>query len=80
MRKKKDAEAGEIGDTKLPRRIAVELSQAEQSVVTALAVAGTAPPRIAEVVVQASSSLARDTGDDEALADVIRSVRRELER
>jgi len=60
--------------------IAVELSQAEQSVVTALAVAGTAPPRIAEVVVQASSSLARDTGDDEALADVIRSVRRELER
>jgi hypothetical protein len=60
--------------------IAVELSRAEQSVATALAIAGTVPPRIAEVVVQASSSLARDSGDDEALADVIRSVRRELER
>jgi len=60
--------------------IAMELSRAEQSAATALAMAGTVPSRIAEVVVQASSSLARDTGDDEALADVIRSVRRELER
>ena len=60
--------------------IALELSRAEQSVAAARAVAGTAPSRIAEVVVRASSSLARDSGDDEALADVIRSVRRELER
>ncbi|HYV45856.1 MAG TPA: hypothetical protein VFA20_13400 [Myxococcaceae bacterium] len=60
--------------------IAMELSRAEQSAATALAMAGTVPSRIAEVVVEASSSLARDTGDDEALADVIRSVRRELER
>ncbi|HZN92503.1 MAG TPA: hypothetical protein VFB81_07345 [Myxococcales bacterium] len=60
--------------------IALELSRAEQSVAAARAVAGAAPSRIAEVVVRASSSLARDSGDDEALADVIRSVRRELER
>lgn len=60
--------------------IAVEMSQAEQSAVTALAALGTRPSRIAEVVVNASASLARDSGDDEALADVLRSVRRELER
>lgn len=60
--------------------VAMELSRAEQSAATALAVLDSAPSRIAEVVVQASSSLARDSGDDEALADVIRSVRRELER
>jgi hypothetical protein len=60
--------------------IAVEMSRAEQSAVTALATLGTRPSRIAEVVVNASASLARDSGDDEALADVLRSVRRELER
>lgn len=60
--------------------IAVEMSRAEQSAVTALAALGTRPSRIAEVVVNASASLARDSGDDEALADVLRSVRRELER
>ena len=60
--------------------IALEVSRAEQSAVTALAALGTRPSRIAEVVVNASASLARDSGDDEALADVLRSVRRELER
>lgn len=47
---------------------------------TALATLGAAPSRIADVVLNASASLARDTGDDEGLADVLRSVRRELER
>ncbi len=60
--------------------VAVEISQAEQSAVTALATLGAAPSRIADVVLNASASLARDTGDDEGLADVLRSVRRELER
>lgn len=60
--------------------IALEVSSAEQSATRALAAMGAAPSRIAEVVVQASASLARDTGDDEALSEVLRSVRRELER
>lgn len=60
--------------------IALEVSSAEQSASRALAEIGAAPSRIVEVVVQASASLARDTGDDEALSEVLRSVRRELER
>lgn len=60
--------------------IALEVSSAEQSATRALAAIGAAPSRIVEVVVQASASLARDTGDDEALSEVLRSVRRELER
>ena len=59
--------------------VALEMNQAEQSAAAALTSLGAAPARITEVVVQASSALARDTSDDEALADVIRSVR-ELER
>jgi hypothetical protein len=59
--------------------VAMEISQAEQSAVTALTTLGAQPSRIAEVVVNASASFARDSGDDEALADVLRSVRRELE-
>ena len=60
--------------------IALEVSSAEQSAVTALAAIGATPSRIVDVVVRASASLARDSGDDEALSEVLRSVRRELER
>jgi hypothetical protein len=60
--------------------VALEMNQAEQSASAALTALGAQPERITEVVVQASSALARDSSDDEALAEVIRSVRVELER
>jgi len=60
--------------------VALEMTQAEQSAVSALAALGAEPVRISDVVVQASAALARGEGDDEAMADVLRVMRQEMER
>ena len=60
--------------------VALEMTQAEQSAVAALTALGVEPVRISDVVVQASVALARSEGDDEAMADVLRVMRQEMER
>ena len=54
------------------------VAQARQVATGAMGSLAFEPSRITEVVVRASASLARDDGDEEALADVLRSVQREL--
>lgn len=72
------------GQTPMPQRdvveIALEMTQAEQSAVSALTALSVEPVRISDVVVQASVVLARSEGDDEAMADMLRVMRQEMER
>ncbi|HEY3448075.1 MAG TPA: hypothetical protein VGK67_17090 [Myxococcales bacterium] len=73
--------AGERAASRPPDvvEVALQIAQAQQGAAGALAALGAAPSRVTEVVVRASASLARDGGDEEGLADVLRSVQRELE-
>jgi hypothetical protein len=87
-----DADAGAVASAAMavtgeaPRppqdvvEVAMEMTQADQSAAAALLALGAEPARIADVVVHASAALARGDGDDEAMADVLRVVRREMER
>jgi len=60
--------------------VALEVAHAERSATGALSALDREPSRISDVVVRASSALARGTGDDEALADVLRSVQQMMVR
>ncbi len=74
------AVAGEKSRTPPPDvvQVSLEVGKAQQAAAGALSSLGAAPSQVTEVVVRASASLARDAGDEDALAEVLRSVQREL--
>ena len=92
LRVSADADAGAVasaavaltGQAPTPSKdvveVALEMTRAEASTVSALMALSAEPMRISDVVVQASVALARGEGDDEAMADVLRIMRQEMER